>query len=300
MTEKVYGKISGIKRFAVHDGDGIRTTVFFKGCPLRCVWCHNPEAISFAPQMSYHAHKCIGCGECLVCPADAVSICDGKAAVDRDKCNDCGKCAEVCIFSAREYFGETWDSESLAEKLSEDKAFFRDGGGVTLSGGECLAQMDFALALLKELKKRELNTAVDTCGYIPFEIFEKVMPYTDTFLYDIKAIDGEVHKKCTGRDNSLILSNLEKLCLSGCDICVRIPLVVGMNDGEIVKIAEFLKDKPIRRVSVLKYHDLARSKYVSLGMSDTMPTPLTEQKDVTAAVELLRSYGISAVDGKDD
>lgn len=300
MTEKIYGRISGIKRFAVHDGDGIRTTVFFKGCPLRCVWCHNPEAISFAPEMSYHAHKCVGCGECLVCPQGAVSIWDGRAKVDREKCNNCGKCVDMCIFSAREFFGETWDAESLAEKLTEDRAFFRDGGGVTLSGGECLSQADFALSLLKELKKRELNTAVDTCGYVPFEVLERVMPYTDTFLYDIKAIDGEVHKRCTGRDNSLILSNLEGLCEAGCDICVRIPFVVGMNDGEIERIAEFLKGKPIRKASVLKYHDLARSKYVSLGMKDTMPRPLTEQKDVAAAVELLRSYGINAVDGKDD
>lgn len=300
MTDKICGRISGIKRFAVHDGDGIRTTVFFKGCPLRCVWCHNPETISFSPQLSYHSHKCVGCGECLSCPEGAVSLKDGIAVVDREKCKNCGECVGVCVFSAREYFGEEWDASALAEKLSEDRAFFRDEGGVTLSGGECLAQGDFALSLLKELKKRGLNTAVDTCGYVPFEIFEKVIPYTDTFLYDLKAIDSEVHKKCTGRDNSLILANLEALCERGCRIDIRIPLVVGMNDGEVVRMAEYLKDKPVRRVSVLKYHDLARSKYLSLGLPDTMPKALSEQSDVTRAVELLRSYGINALDGKDD
>lgn len=294
------GRISGIKRFAVHDGDGIRTTVFFKGCPLRCVWCHNPEAISFAPQLSYRPHKCVGCGECLVCPKGAVKISDGISHLDRDKCKNCGKCVKACIFSAREFFGESIDAVSLAEKLVEDRAFFRDGGGVTLSGGECLSQADFALELLKELKKREINTAVDTCGYVPPSVLESVIPYTDTFLYDLKAMDGEVHKKCTGRDNVLILSNFEMLCERGCRIDIRIPLVVGLNDGEVVKIAEYLKDKPIRRVSVLKYHDLARSKYTSLGMPDTMPAPLTEQKDIAAAVNILRSYGVNTFDGKDD
>ena len=295
------GRIFGIKRFAIHDGDGIRTTVFFKGCPLRCVWCHNPEGMSFAPELAYHAHKCVGCGECLACPEGAINMSDGKAVTDREKCRSCGKCAELCVFSARDYYGYETDVISLADELCQDKIFFvNGGGGVTLSGGECLLQADFALELLKELKKRDINTAVDTCGYVPFDVFERIIPYTDTFLYDIKAIDPVVHKKCTGRDNSLILSNISELCRRGCRVEVRIPLVVGYNDGEIDKIGEFLKDKGVNKVTVLKYHDLARSKFISLGMNDTMPAALTTNSDVDAAVKKLRACSLNAISGKDD
>lgn len=297
----VHGRISAIKRFAIHDGDGIRTTVFFKGCPLRCVWCHNPEGISFAPEMSYHAHKCVGCGECLSCPEGAAVMVDGVLKVNRDKCKACGVCADLCVFGARELFGYEVDAVSLADELCADKQFFvTGGGGVTLSGGECLAQPDFAEAVLMELKKREIHTAVDTCGYVPFEIFERVIPHTDVFLYDIKAIDPEVHKKCTGRDNALILSNLDRLLNMGCAVDVRIPLVVGVNDEEIIKIADFLAGKGVRKVDVLKYHDMARSKYASLGIDDTMPHTETSSSDVASAVAVLRSRGINAIDGKDD
>lgn len=300
-SNNVRGRIFGIKRFAIHDGDGIRTTVFFKGCPLRCVWCHNPEGIAFSSEIAFHAHKCVGCGECLACPEGAMSLVNGIAEIDREKCAACGKCEGMCAFSAREYYGRETDVISLADELCADAPFFvAGGGGVTLSGGECLSQAEFATMLLKELKKRGIHTAVDTCGCVPLETFERVIPYTDVFLYDIKAIDSETHKKCTGRDNSLILSNLVKLCGRGCKVEVRIPLVVGYNDGEIAKIGEFLNGKGVGKVTVLKYHDLARSKYVSLHKTDTMPMPLTTNEDVARAVELLRSYGLNAIKGKDD
>jgi pyruvate formate lyase activating enzyme len=237
----------------------------------------------------------------MACPEGAVSIKDGAAYTDREKCISCGACAALCAFSARERFGEEWDAVSLAEELCVDKLFFiTGGGGVTLSGGECLSQPRFALELLKELKKREIHTAIDTCGCVPFEAIEAVIPYTDVFLYDVKAIDPQVHKRCTGRDNAQILANLQKLCARGAKVEVRIPLVVGYNDGEIARIGEFLKDIGVRKVTVLKYHDLARSKYLSLGKADTMPQPLTTVEDVNAAVELLRSYGLNAISGKDD
>ncbi|MBQ8409992.1 MAG: glycyl-radical enzyme activating protein [Clostridia bacterium] len=295
------GRIFAIKRFAVHDGDGIRTTVFFKGCPLRCVWCHNPESISFAPQVAAYAHKCVGCGECLACPEHACAMIDGRAVVDREKCISCGKCAESCVFFARELFGKDVDVNDLADELCADKSFFESsGGGVTLSGGECLAQPEFALALLKALKEREIHTAVDTCGYVSRQILESVIPYVDTFLYDIKAIDPEVHKACTGRDNQRILSNFDYLCQNGCRIEVRIPYVVGCNDGEIDRIGAFLAGKPIRKVTVLQYHDMARSKYASVAMEDSMPENLTDRRDVADAVERLKQFGLPAISGSED
>ncbi len=295
------GRIFAIKRFAVHDGNGIRTTVFFKGCPLRCLWCHNPEGISFAPQLAVYSHKCIGCGECLDCPENAVKMTDGKAVTDRETCVACGKCAEKCVFSAREHFGREVEACELAEELCLDRDFFESsGGGVTLSGGECLAQPDFAIELLKKLKEKGINTAVDTCGCVPRSVFEKILPYVDSFLYDIKAIDPEIHEKCTGRGNSLILSNFDYLCSQNCDIEVRIPFVVGLNDGEIEKIGEFLRGKPIKKVTVLKYHDFARSKYTAVGSSDTMPENKTDTASSERAVEILRSFSLNAIGGWED
>ncbi|MBQ4528681.1 MAG: glycyl-radical enzyme activating protein [Clostridia bacterium] len=226
-------KVIEIKRFAVHDGDGLRTTVFLKGCPLKCVWCHNPESIDFKPQVAYYENKCIDCGECVsVCPSGAHKIIPKGHIFERDLCVACGKCEKACLGEALKFYGKEMTVDELLPILLEDKDFYEtSGGGVTLSGGECLCQADFCAELLKKLKEAGINTAVDTCGYVPKESIDKVLPYTDTFLYDIKAIDENVHMKCTGKSNRLILENIKYIDSLNKSIEVRIALTTNTEDA---------------------------------------------------------------------
>ena len=287
MSEKK-GRIFEIKRFAVHDGDGIRTTVFLKGCPLRCVWCHNPEGISFLPELAYHAHKCISCGECVVaCPVGAHVIDNGVHHFNREKCKACGACVEVCFGEALTLYGKDVTVEELLPTLLEDRAFYeKSGGGVTLSGGECLAQADFCAELLAALKKEGINTAVDTCGLVSRTAVDKVLPYTDVFLYDLKAYDSSIHKACTGRGNEEIIENLKYIDSCGKAIEIRIPYVPELNSYQIEKMAELLKAfKNITRVRVLPYHNYAGSKYAALDMENTLPNRLPSNEEVFAAEE---------------
>lgn len=282
--------ITNIKRFAVHDGDGIRTTVFFKGCPLKCVWCHNPEAISPKKQIAFYEHKCIKCGSCsTLCACDGLK--DGINRLDRQLCCACGQCASICPAEAIEIFGTEISIPSLLEILLRDKAFYDEsGGGVTLSGGECLMQADFCAELLKELKSQNINTAVDTCGFVSKRELDKVIHYTDTFLYDIKAIDNNTHIRCTGQSNELILDNLKYLDLCGKKIEIRIPYVPNLNSNEADKIVAFLKPmKNITRVRVLPYHNYAASKYKALGMPDTLPTILPDEDEVNKLTQKINA-----------
>ena len=262
------GMITGIKRLAIHDGAGIRTTVFFKGCPLKCIWCHNPENISFEKEIGFYERKCIGCGTCVyACLCGAINMSMGKPVIDRTKCVECvecvGTCGVVCPSGAMTLYGETWNTEALVETLLKDKPFYdASGGGVTLSGGECLAQPEFAIELAKSLHREGISVDIDTCGYVNKNVFEKIIPYTDMFLYDVKAISQDVHKICTGRDNTLILENLQFLSQSGCKIEIRYPYVKGYNDKECRKIGKFLCEMSgITKVKVLGYHSYASAKY---------------------------------------
>ena len=232
--------ISDIKRFAVHDGDGIRTTVFFKGCPLKCVWCHNPEGIDFKPQLALYKNKCTLCGNCVkMCPVSAHIISETDHKLEREKCVACGKCEENCFYDALKLYGREMSVSELMPILLEDIDFYENsGGGVTLSGGECLMQAEFCAELLKKLKENNIHTAVDTCGFVSKEAFDKVMPYTDIFLYDLKAFDEEVHIKCTGQSNEVILENLKYLDGCGKKIEIRIPYVPGFNNDQIEKMTK--------------------------------------------------------------
>lgn len=272
-----------IKRFAVHDGDGIRTTVFFKGCSLKCVWCHNPEGIAKTKQLGYYAHKCAGCGRCVeACPEHAHKLSGNVHTFDKQMCKSCGKCEEVCLGDALRIYGKEYTAEELIPFLTEDKDFYDNSdGGVTLSGGECLLYADFCAELLKKLKEQSIHTAVDTCGLVPREAFDKVMPYTDVFLYDIKAIDENTHIECTGKSNKVILENLKYIDECGKKTEIRIPYVPEYNDGEIDVIFDFLKDlKNISKIRVLAYHNYAASKYDALMIDNTLPDTLPDEKTI--------------------
>ena len=292
-------RIFEIKRFAVHDGDGIRTTVFFKGCPLKCVWCHNPEGIDFKPELAYYENKCINCGECIrVCPNNAHTIENGIHIFNRKKCTGCGNCEEVCLGNALTLYGEEVTEDELLPKLLEDKEFYENSnGGVTLSGGECLMQSDFCAELLKKLKENGINTAVDTCGFVPQQAIDKVIPYTDVFLYDMKAYDEDIHIKCTGYSNKLILENIKYIDSCNKAIEVRIPYVPDYNSDQIEKIAVFLKDlNNLTKVRILPYHNYAGSKYTSLAKENTLPTQLPTDSEMEDARTILRKYGLKVVE----
>lgn len=264
--------ITSIQKYSIHDGDGIRTTVFFKGCGLRCVWCHNPETQSYKKQPLYDKERCVGCRSCeLACPRKAIHEEDGKVVTDLTLCDACGTCTEYCNLNLREIAGKEYTVDELVKELKKDEMFYEEsGGGATLSGGEVMtADMDFVEELCKKLKHHGITVTIDTCGYAPYENFERILPYIDTFLYDIKTMDNEIHKKYMGAGNERILSNLERLNAAGARIYIRIPTIKEVNgtDADMKDIISYLTEKNIRAacVNLLPYHNTGSGKYTRLG-----------------------------------
>lgn len=247
-----------IQRNSFVDGPGIRTTVFFKGCNLKCAWCHNPESQSAKPQMMFYKDKCTGCGKCKsVCPYHL------------EQCELCGKCTLYCPVDARMVCGKEHTVDEVLKEVLKDKAFYEtSGGGVTFSGGECMLQIDFLAEILKKCKENGIHTAVDTAGHIPFESFEKILPYTDLFLYDIKIFDSQKHKQYVGVSNELILENLKKLFERKAKLWIRVPVIPDVNDSieEIQKIKDFLKTiGTAEKIELLPYHAMGENKYRAIG-----------------------------------
>lgn len=265
--------IFNIQRFSTHDGPGIRTTVFFKGCPLACAWCHNPESQAFEPELMVDEERCTGCGACIAtCPAGAIAHDDtGRVTTDRTRCTACGACVDACAGGLREIAGDQQPSASaLARRLPADRMFFeRSGGGVTLSGGEVLAQGGAYLEeLCRTLHNEGVHVAIDTCGQAPWERIERLLPYVDLWLYDVKALDPSVHARYTGLTNELILTNLERLAQTGARINVRVPVVHPVNDDidAMDALAAYVTSRLAgARVSLLPYHATGNGKYQRLG-----------------------------------
>ena len=254
------GILFDITRNSFVDGPGIRTTVFFKGCNLRCAWCHNPESQSFAPQMMFYKDKCTGCG-----------MCKAKCPNHLETCTLCGVCELYCMADARKICGKTYTVEEVLKEVLKDKSFYEhSGGGVTFSGGECMLQTDFLVEILKACKEAGLHTAVDTAGHVSWDKFEQVLSFTDLFLYDVKSMNSRVHKEYVGVGNELILENLSKLLDVGAKVWIRMPVIGGVNDREeeILALKNYLQDQRTKpdKIELLPYHAMGEHKYSALEM----------------------------------
>ena len=288
------GTIFDIKRYAIHDGPGIRTTVFLKGCPLSCWWCHNPESLASALQGVYRRDRCIACAECVdACPQGALSLTAQGIVTDPSRCRHCLTCADVCPAEAREFSGRTENVEHLMEVIRKDIPFYdQSRGGVTFSGGEPLLQAAFLLALLHRCGRCGIHRAVDTTGHADTDTLLAVAEHTDLFLFDLKLMDPEKHRKYTNVSNQIILRNLERLVGQGANVTIRIPLLPGINDDHenIDRTGSFLSALPgVGKVDILPYHHSSQNKYRKLGLvyrAAGVEAPTTQQlADVAARLK---------------
>jgi pyruvate formate lyase activating enzyme len=300
-------RILHLQRLSTEDGPGIRTTVFFKGCPLRCAWCHNPESISAAPQVQWLETRCIGCDTCLTaCPNGCVSrAADGSRLVDRGRCQACGICAEACPANALELLGRTVGVEELVAEVVKDRSYYvTSGGGVTASGGEPAIQPDFVAAFLRQVKAAGIQTALDTCGLVSQSGLEKILPHVDLVLYDLKEMDSRKHREFTGQGNEVILERLLfvreyiRAYAPGVRLWVRTPLIPGATATaeNLTEIGSFLSrsmDGLLERWELCAFNNLCRDKYRRLGLAwQYGETPLLTLAEVETLAGHARRSGI--------
>jgi len=296
---KETGLVFDIQRYSLHDGPGIRVLVFLKGCPLRCIWCSNPESQSPEVEIMFDALRCQGCGECVdVCPTEAITRdVSGQMGYAGERCNLCGLCVEVCPHKARKLVGRKMSVQEVMAEVEREMPFFRrSGGGVTLGGGEPLFQPDFSHAILRACGEQNIHTAIETCGHTEWETLEKLAGVTDLFLYDLKHLDPSRHKTLTGAGNELVLDNLRRLSALHSEIIVRYPLVPTCNDREadIRALIRFVHEmENINKIEVLPYHRLGESKYAMLGRRYPLEGLKTPPRDrIDSVTDTLQSSGL--------
>ncbi len=296
------GMIFDIQKFSIHDGPGIRTTVFVKGCPLRCRWCHNPESNTLARELSFMPDKCIGCGYCFAhCPDERHRMVDGKHTIERQGCRVCGSCTEQCYAEALELVGREATVQDVIAEVMRDEPFYKtSGGGLTISGGEPLMQIGFTGALLRAAKENGLHCCVETSGFGPFAAIQRIAPMVDLFLYDVKETDPDRHVEFTGVPNGPILENLRRLHDLGAEILLRLPIVPGFNDRDdhFRAVAELAATLPrLQGVEIMPYHRLGESKLQRLGKEAAgravAETPSAEQ--INSWIDRLSGFGTKVI-----
>jgi len=263
------GLVFNIQKFCLHDGPGIRTTIFLKGCPLTCKWCSNPESQSWRPQLVTRDIKCTGCGECAtVCPENAIELTsDGNRHINWEHCSQCLKCIDACIYGALEAAGKHMSVDEVVREAEKDAIFYKNsGGGVTVSGGEPLLQHEFLVELLQSLKKKQIHVAVDTSGYAPKSVLKKIIEYVDLVLFDIKHLDPKIHRANTGVDNDIILENARYVAQRA-TTWFRMALIAGINDSveHIQQVSKLAANLNIEKLSLLPYHEGGKSKCLQIG-----------------------------------